>query len=276
MKIINLIENTQGAEGCLCEHGLSFYVETHKHKLLIDTGATGAFITNAGKLGVDLKQVDTVILSHGHYDHAGGILDFVKINPDAAILMQHAAGEKYYHQSSTLEKYIGIDPMIKELPQVVWIDGNRKIDEELFLFSGVTGRRMWPSGNRELKVKKNEEFLQDDFCHEQYLVISENGKRILISGCAHNGILNILDKYREIYGTCPDVVISGFHMRKKSGYTEEDMDMIKEIAMELKKTDTVFFTGHCTGEIPYQILKEDMREQLIYVHSGEEIRIKIY
>lgn len=276
MKIINLIENTQGAEGCLCEHGLSFYVETHKHKLLIDTGATGAFITNAGKLGVDLKQVDTVILSHGHYDHAGGILDFVKINPDAAILMQHAAGEKYYHQSSTVEKYIGIDPMIKELPQVVWIDGNRKIDEELFLFSGITGRRMWPSGNRELKVKKNEEFLQDDFCHEQYLVISENGKRILISGCAHNGILNILDKFREIYGSFPDAVISGFHMRKKSGYTEEDMDMIKEIAMELKKTDTVFFTGHCTGEIPYQILKEDMGEQLIYVHSGEEIRIKIY
>ena len=273
MKIINLIENMQGAEGCLCEHGLSFYVETHKHKLLIDTGATGAFITNAGKLGVDLKRIDTVILSHGHYDHAGGILEFVKINPDAAILMQCEAGEKYYHQNGTVEKYIGIDPMIKELPQIVWVDGNRKIDEELFLFSGVTGRRLWPLGNRELKVKKNEEFLQDDFCHEQYLVISENKKRILISGCAHNGILNILDKYKEIYGTWPDVVISGFHMRKKSGYTEEDMDMIKKIAMELKKTDTVFYTGHCTGEIPYQILKEDMREQLIYVHSGEEIRI---
>lgn len=62
-------------------------------------------------------------------------------------------------------------------------------------------------------------------------------------------------------------------MRKKSGYTEEDMTVIREIAMELKKKDTVFYTGHCTGEIPYQILKEDMGEQLIYVHSGEEIKI---
>lgn len=273
MKIINLIENTQGASGCLCEHGLSFYIETRKHKLLVDTGATGAFIMNAEKLGVDLKQIDTVILSHGHYDHAGGILEFVKINPHAAILMQHTACREYYHQNDAVEKYIGIDPLIKELPQIVWVEGNRKIDEELFLFGGVTGRRLWPSGNRELKVKKDGTFRQDDFCHEQYLVISEKEKRILLSGCAHNGILNILDKYMEIYGSWPDIVISGFHMHKKSGYTEEDMTMIRKIARELKKTDTVFYTGHCTGEIPYQILKEDMGEQLIYVHSGEEIKI---
>ena len=71
MKIINLIENTEGSSGCLFEHGLSFYVETKKHKLLVDTGATNTFIANAEKLGVDLKQVDTVILSHGHYDHTG-------------------------------------------------------------------------------------------------------------------------------------------------------------------------------------------------------------
>ena len=72
----------------------------------------------------------------------------------------------------------------------------------------------------------------------------------------HNTILNILEKYREIYGSYPDVVISGFHMEQKSGYAEEDLEVVRKIALELKKTDTKFYTGHCTGEVPYQILKE--------------------
>ena len=78
MKIVNLIENTEGCSGCASEHGLSFYIETVKHKLLVDTGATDTFIRNAEILGVDLAAVDTVILSHGHYDHGGGLPAFVK------------------------------------------------------------------------------------------------------------------------------------------------------------------------------------------------------
>lgn len=72
MRIINLIENTEGNKGCFFEHGLSFYVETKQHKLLVDTGASDAFIHNAKVLGIDLTQIDSVILSHGHYDHSGG------------------------------------------------------------------------------------------------------------------------------------------------------------------------------------------------------------
>ena len=71
MKILNLIENTEGAEGCAAEHGLSFYIETEKHRLLMDLGPSASVIGNAEKLGVDLKMVDTVILSHGHDDHGG-------------------------------------------------------------------------------------------------------------------------------------------------------------------------------------------------------------
>ena len=273
MRIVNLIENTQGSKGCRYEHGLSFYVETLRHKLLVDTGATNAFIENADKLGVDLNRVDLVILSHGHYDHTGGIPGFAEKNSHARILMQRLAGEEYYHVNDVTAKYIGIDQQILTLPRIELIDGDKKIDDEIFLFSGVTGRRLWPSGNKELKVKKEDQFSQDEFLHEQYLVLSENGKKVLLSGCAHNGILNILEKYREIYGKDPDAMISGFHMQKKSGYSQEDMDVIRKIAKELKKTDTIFYTGHCTGEIPYQIMKEYLGEQLVYVHSGDEIEV---
>ena len=88
----------------MAEHGLSFYIETKKHKLLVDAGATNAFLENAGRLGVDLRLVDTMILSHGHYDHAGGILGFVQVNPTAKILMQSHAGGAYNQQNEKMEK----------------------------------------------------------------------------------------------------------------------------------------------------------------------------
>lgn len=271
MRIVNLIENTPGVEGCLYEHGLSFYIETKNHKLLVDTGASDAFIHNAKVLGIDLTKIDTVILSHGHYDHSGGILSFVKMNPNAKIYMQKNAAGQYYHKDETVEKYIGIDQEIKHLPQVVWVDGDLKIDNELELFSNVTGRRLWPQGNMELKELVDGAFLQDEFSHEQYLVVTDGDKKLLVSGCAHNGVLNILEKYRGLYGENPYAMISGFHMRKKTDYTDEDIAVMEETARELCDTDTVFYTGHCTGEYPFEVMKKILGEQLVYVRSGEEI-----
>lgn len=274
MRILNLIENTEGAAGCLCEHGLSFYIETGGHKILADTGASGAFLMNAEALGIDLDQVDTVIISHGHYDHAGGLLAFAERNPKARIWINGLAGEQYYHKNDAMERYIGMDPRIKALPQVEWVEGDRKIDQGIFLFGRALGRRLWPDGNRELKVRTETGFRQDDFLHEQYLVLEERGKRVLISGCAHNGILNILDRYREIHGEDPDVVISGFHMSRKSHYSQADHALVRDTARELQKLHTRFFTGHCTGELPYRILKEIMGPQISYVHSGQEISLE--
>ena len=85
--MVTLIENTPGAPGCLFEHGLSFYAETKNHKILADTGASGAFLKNAQTLGIDLRQVDTVVISHGHYDHGGGLLEFAALNPTAKIYL---------------------------------------------------------------------------------------------------------------------------------------------------------------------------------------------
>ena len=115
-------------------------------------------------------------------------------------------------------------------------------------------------------------FVQDEFEHEQYLVVEDEGKTILLSGCAHNGILNILETFQVLYQKEPDIVISGFHMKKKT-YTKEDKEIFKETAKELKKTKSIYYTGHCTGEYAYQIMKEIMGDQLHYVHSGEEIYI---
>lgn len=311
MKIVNLMENTPGVDGCLYEHGLSFYIETGHHKLLMDTGASEATLVNARKLGIDLKAIDTVVLSHGHYDHSGGILAFVRENPHARIYMRRSAAMDYYHVDPDSCRYIGIDKRILELPGLVPVDGDLRIDEELYLFTnirrpgavvdgdamgqeqqgrkaqGQDGQGQDPQGGRiraadlperlraragkGLMRRVGEEFVEDIFDHEQCLVVTGEDGQILLSGCAHNGILNILDRYHEIFHGYPDRVISGFHLARKAAYSQEDLLGIQEIARRLLKTGALYDTGHCTGMEAFAVMKEIMGDRLEYIHSGEQV-----
>lgn len=277
MRIVNLIENTEGVSGCTAAHGLSFYVETGKHKLLLDLGPSDETLSNADRLGIDLSAIDTVVLSHGHYDHSGGILAFAQRNPEAAIYMQENAPGEYYADEGPLAeeryRYIGIDKQIALLPQVKRVSGNYTIDEGLQLFQVHDRSHELPFTNRSLLIRQEDGFVQDDFRHEQYLVITEGQKHVLMSGCAHNGILSILDEYRALFGADPDFAVSGFHLMKRTGYKERQLEAIRSIAEELKEYRTRFVTCHCTGLTAYEIMKEIMGDQLGYVHAGEEVPV---
>ena len=251
MKIINLMEDTLGENQVYAEHGFSVYIETPHHRLLADTGASEKTWENAKRLGVDLGSIDLVFLSHGHYDHSGGILSFAEQNPDAGIYMHARAVHEYYNLKDGREKYIGIDPRIRQLPQVILLEGDCEIDPELSIFSGVTGRRKWPKSNLTLKRKTEDGFVQDSF--------------------DHNGILNILDRFRELYGRDPDMVISGFHMMKKTEYEADEAELIRDAAKELRGMDTRFYTGHCTGIPAFEMMREIMGEQVRYMHSGDRV-----
>ncbi|WP_026835827.1 MBL fold metallo-hydrolase [Eubacterium xylanophilum] len=277
MKIINLIENTDGPSGCVSAHGLSFFIETKKHKLLVDLGPTEATLENARKLGIDLAEVDTVILSHGHYDHSGGIMPFSKINSEANIYMQRLSLEEHYSddgdESCHRYRYNGIDKAIADLPQLQLLDGNHDIDEELSLFTIGNRTHKLPFANSRLLVKRGGEYIPDDFSHEQFLVMKSEKGNVLISGCAHNGILSIMDEYRKLFHGDPHMVISGFHLMKKTDYNEDEINEISEIAYELRKYSAQFVTCHCTGIEAYEIMKTIMGDQLSYVHSGDEVYI---
>ena len=265
---------------CICDNvyvitdraGCCVNLVTGKEKALVfDTGSGTDDIHGLVRGITGLPLV--VINSHGHYDHSGGILAFAEKNPNARIYIRENAFEDFYHVKDHGRRYIGIDKEIKKLEQVVIAGSDLRIDEELFLFTNVTGRRMWPEGNRELKVVKNGELLQDDFSHEQYLIIQSEGKEILISGCAHNGILNILERYWNLRGRMPDALISGFHMAKKSAYTMEEEELIRKTALELKAYPIQYYTGHCTGEAAYQLMQGILGSQIEYIRCGGRIEL---
>lgn len=267
MRIVCLLENTQGNPQCEFEHGLSLYIETDTHRILSDAGQSDAAIHNAAVLGIDLTKLDSVFLSHGHYDHSGALISLSEIAPNARIYMQAGALDKHVHG----ERDIGIDPRIASLSNLRLLNGNLRIDGALSVFSGVRGHRLDPVGNKGISRILDSECVPDDFAHEQSLVIRDGGRNYLFSGCAHRGILNILDRYREIYGDDPYMAVTGFHMKKDAPYTELELASIRETALELKNTNTIFVTGHCTGDAAFAVMKEIMEDQLRRMRSGEEI-----
>ncbi|MCR4687732.1 MAG: MBL fold metallo-hydrolase [Lachnospiraceae bacterium] len=191
--------------------------------------------------------------------------------------MQKLAILDYYaddgEQAPQRYRYIGIDKNIGELSQVKFLDGDAVIDDELEIFTVKKRSHELPSTNKRLLIKKASGYERDSFNHEHFLVVREDSKTVLLSGCAHNGILSILDAYIEKYGKAPDVVVSGFHLMNKKGYSEEDMEEVKDIAYQLMEYPTKFYTCHCTGVEPYEVMKEIMGDKLEYVHSGDEVRL---
>lgn len=290
MYIRNLVEDTKQSKehtelnynvckekgnGLQQEHGLSFYIETQKHKILFDLGASDLFLGNAKILGIDLEKVDVVIISHGHYDHGGGISSFLKINHHAKIFIREEAFGNFY--SKRLDKliHIGLDPALKEHPQVIMVKGDLKIDDQLFLYGDVIERDLWPKANCNLKMKleTQEKYIQDTFLHEHNLVISEGNKKVLFCGCAHNGIVNIMKRFEEIFKCCPNGVIGGFHLINPRNKNEVDEDLVKQTAEYLIKNNTQYFTCHCTGMEAFNILKNNMKDRIAYIGTGGEIQI---
>jgi len=276
MKVTVLSENTSVSEDLGHEHGLSLLLETNSHKLLFDTGASALFAENAAKMGIDLISVDIAVISHGHYDHGGGLRTFLEINRKAPVFFREGAFEPHYsNRPGGIKVNIGLDRTLLPNDRFKFCGYSCRIDEELEVFSGVEQMRFVPSGNRDLFAKDGDEYIPDDFSHEQNLIVHEGEKSILIAGCAHNGIVNILDTYAARKGFWPDYVISGFHLCNPATKQDEDPDLVDRIGEVLKKTGSRFYTCHCTGLPSYNRLKTILGDQIEYIGTGKQIEINI-
>jgi len=274
MIIKTLVENRAISEEFGTEHGLSLYIETAKHKLLFDVGASGLFLENAKKLNVDIEDVDTVIISHGHYDHGGGLGAFLGVNSKAKIYVnQMAFGDIYANRPGGVTEYIGLDKDLIVNERFVLVGDSLRLDYELELFSNVKGRKFFPSGNQDLLIKRGGQFVHDDFAHEQNLVISEGDKKVLVAGCAHNGIVNIVEHMAAVLEESPTYVIGGFHLHNRTAERSESKETVRTIGEYLKNTRAKYYTCHCTGIEAYQWLKDVMDGQIEYLATGSQLNL---
>ena len=132
MRITALVENTVGRDCVGCEHGLSLYIETVGRTVLFDMGQSDLFLRNAQALGLDLAAVDVAVLSHGHYDHGGGLATFLKLNNHAPVYMSRHAFEPHFNGT---EKYIGLDSLLQASGRIVYVDEEKEIAPGLKLYN---------------------------------------------------------------------------------------------------------------------------------------------
>lgn len=253
------------------EHGLSFFIQTENHNILFDFGQSDSTIKNAQVLGIDLATVDIAILSHGHYDHSGGLWEFLKINDKAKIYINENALFDYYNAD---KKYIGIDLQCRSFIQseIEKKDSRFIITKDYYSITDKKDLQLFTCNEKNLPLetyglcqKLDSKFIPEKFLHEQYLLIKENDKKILFSSCSHKGIINLVKVFS------PDYIFGGFHFMKID--ITKDKLFLEKAAQILKNSPSKFFTCHCTGIDQYQYLKTLMPDNLSYIYCGSSIKI---
>lgn len=262
MKIKVLMENESSSENYESEHGLSFYIEFNNKKILFDVGATDKFIKNAEKMKIELKDVEYLILSHGHNDHGGGLKYFLELNNKVKIYCSKNYFGEFFKKEKEKFKYIGVEKVSREIK---FIDYLEKLDE-IILFSLENYSEENPI-NMSLYKKEKNKIVIDDFKHELNLIIGN----VLIVGCAHNGIDKILEKANELVKI--DYIIGGFHLSSRSIKKSID-NYIEKVIENLNKYDLKgIYPCHCTGERGLELLHKKGKFKVKRLKSGDELLI---
>lgn len=269
-RITVLVDNIP-ADGLGGEWGLSLLVEYGEKIILVDTGATGLFAGNMEKLGFDLRDVDYAVLSHAHYDHAGGMAAFFERNSKARFYIRQNPGEESFKKILVFKKFIGIprDALLKYPDRIETVSGDYQLFEGAWLIPHKTPG-LESIGRREKMYRKTgRSFAPDDFSHEQSLVLDTGRGLLIINSCCHGGAVNII---REVEASFPGKhvygIIGGLHLFNKSD------EEVAAVAKALKETGIEFIcTGHCTKDRACEILKMELGSKIVQMHSGKVLTL---
>ncbi len=268
MKATVLVDNI-AYEKIPGEWGLSIYIEYDKHQILLDTGASGLFIKNAEKLGIDIKKIDFAVLSHAHFDHANGMEDFFFTNLKAKFYLREGSAENNYIRRWFFSKYIGIKKKTLKTfaNRIVYVEGDYELIPGVYLIPHKNVDLSWIGKRHNMYRKEKGRWKADDFSHEQSLVFRTDQGLVIFNSCSHGGADQII---REVSETFPGeklyAIIGGFHT-----YQEKKQE-IQALSERIRNTGIEkIYTGHCTGKGSLHVLQEELGDIVNGLHSGLEM-----
>jgi 7,8-dihydropterin-6-yl-methyl-4-(beta-D-ribofuranosyl)aminobenzene 5'-phosphate synthase len=282
MQVIALLENTrlEGRKDLVAEHGLSLHIQHGGKQILFDTGLSEAFGHNAERLGVDIQKVDLAVISHHHVDHGGGLSHLLEVNPEVRVyLRRRGVEDRYFRILGIINKNVGLDKGLFERysHRFEFVDEFTEISPGVFILTEIGKPYPQPRGNRQLFVKEGGTWSLDSFEHELILVIRERDGVVVFTGCSHSGILNMVDTVtRQFQGLPIKAVFGGFHLislpilNTMAGSKREVEDVGKEM---VKYPIDKIYTGHCTGQKAYRVLKGVLGEKLEYLPTGGSVEV---
>lgn len=272
MELITLVDNLVYGEGLTGEHGSSFLIKTKGKTILFDTGQTNAFINNAAYLAEDLSEVDYVILSHGHYDHCGGLEAFLALNHTATIYLKSKAFGEKISVTDDIQRFVGfkLSKPIQDYPNTfVLLDEDTEIEEGIKIITDIHMYTHDLVDTSKFFVKDTMRLVQDPFADELILLIKEDQKNILFTGCSHKGILNILKTaYEKIQHQNIHYVFGGMH------FSGELLRHLDQYLMQFSHFGIErIFVNHCTGIEGYFRLKIKFPQKVQYAFTGFHVEL---
>ncbi|PWE01452.1 MBL fold metallo-hydrolase [Marinilabilia rubra] len=266
MEIITLVENLAYQQSTKGEHGLSLVVRAGGKQILFDTGQSGLLEENALQMGVDLSAIDMVVISHGHYDHTGGLKRFFEVNDHAPVLLKSKAlGEKFSGSTGT-RRYIGIDREVAEqnAQRFRIIDAITEVSPNLKVITDISHYYNFEQSSQVMIVEKEGRTMADPFEDELFMVYDHPEGLTVFTGCAHRGIGNICRTAMEATGNSNiKLVLGGTHLKGASqGRISKTIDAFLDIDV------AKFGLCHCTGLPAFMQFSEEFPEQVRYAHVG--------
>ena len=240
MKLVLLVENNSLYDTFFhAEHGFSAYIEDEGKKVLYDTGYSDAFIKNAEQMGIDLTELDYVIVSHGHYDHAGGVkhlIEYYRRKKPAKKPVFLSASEDIllYKYNFEVDKETGFDvdlTTLQEFFDVQFVSDTMNLTSRLIYLGQVERLNDFECKVLQNKKMKNNEYVDDYIDEDTQLVFRHKSNEIsIVTGCSHNGICNIMSYAKKVTGIDTiNSVVGGLHLQDPSDYLiNSTLDYIKE------------------------------------------------
>ncbi|MFA6821858.1 MAG: MBL fold metallo-hydrolase [Sphaerochaetaceae bacterium] len=256
LQITTLIDNTsKRGSDLLAEHGFSCLIERNGEKILFDTGASRAFIENAHRLGRDLSRLDHLVLSHRHWDHGGGVIPLLEEYTYPSLRLWSGQGyedEKFSLEGESLRPNgVTFNREIINRHKVMWhtvCSNTVMISRGVWLITAFERRNPIEENNPRFRLKDGS---IDPFDDEVALIVNSSQGLVLIVGCSHPGILNIIDATLERFGRPIYALLGGIHL---SDTNQERRNTVLEclLTYPIEKIGVC----HCTGGEAIEMIKK--------------------